>query len=245
MRLRDVEPGDVGAYVRMRCDPVMMAELGGPRPREGMAANGGPESRGHRPATAVLTRDRSGVRARGNPSPKCVVMTCWRAPVAHSRNLIIEFGYASGRARQSYCAGRTGRPAGAAHAPVPAIRSARRAWCAGQPGLGVRHRGRHGPRGLDRAETHGASGGSPAANALRHHRGRPVRSWLRGWNPRSASPAGSSLNSWARSATWVSSVRTGPPGLCGNVPMGSRPSSRKTSTAWTMLWPSRACRACS
>jgi hypothetical protein len=25
MRLRDVEPGDVGAYVRMRCDPVMMA----------------------------------------------------------------------------------------------------------------------------------------------------------------------------------------------------------------------------
>jgi RimJ/RimL family protein N-acetyltransferase len=38
VRLRDVEPGDVGAYVRMRCDPVMMAELGGPLPREGMAA---------------------------------------------------------------------------------------------------------------------------------------------------------------------------------------------------------------
>jgi RimJ/RimL family protein N-acetyltransferase len=38
MRLRDVELGDVGAYVRMRCDPVMMAELGGPQPREGMAA---------------------------------------------------------------------------------------------------------------------------------------------------------------------------------------------------------------
>jgi RimJ/RimL family protein N-acetyltransferase len=36
MRLRDVEPGDVGAYVRMRCDPVMMTELGGPLPREGM-----------------------------------------------------------------------------------------------------------------------------------------------------------------------------------------------------------------
>ena len=30
MRLRDVELGDVAAYVRMRCDPVMMAELGGP-----------------------------------------------------------------------------------------------------------------------------------------------------------------------------------------------------------------------
>ncbi|RKN46369.1 GNAT family N-acetyltransferase [Micromonospora endolithica] len=38
MILRDVEPGDVGAYVRMRCDPVMMAELGGPLPEEGMAA---------------------------------------------------------------------------------------------------------------------------------------------------------------------------------------------------------------
>jgi RimJ/RimL family protein N-acetyltransferase len=38
VRLRDVEPGDVDAYVRMRCDPVMMAELGGPLPREGMAA---------------------------------------------------------------------------------------------------------------------------------------------------------------------------------------------------------------
>jgi RimJ/RimL family protein N-acetyltransferase len=37
VRLRDVELGDVGAYVRMRCDPVMMADLGGPLPSEGMA----------------------------------------------------------------------------------------------------------------------------------------------------------------------------------------------------------------
>ena len=36
MRLRDVELGDVDAYVRMRCDPVMTAELGGPLPREGI-----------------------------------------------------------------------------------------------------------------------------------------------------------------------------------------------------------------
>ncbi len=36
MRLRDVELGDVSAYVRMRCDPVMMADLGGPLPREGI-----------------------------------------------------------------------------------------------------------------------------------------------------------------------------------------------------------------
>ncbi|MET8545438.1 GNAT family N-acetyltransferase [Kitasatospora sp. NPDC004799] len=33
MRLREVRAGDVEAYVRMRCDPVMMAELGGPLPR--------------------------------------------------------------------------------------------------------------------------------------------------------------------------------------------------------------------
>jgi RimJ/RimL family protein N-acetyltransferase len=38
MRLRDVEPGDVAAYVRMRCDPVMTAGLGGPLPREGIEA---------------------------------------------------------------------------------------------------------------------------------------------------------------------------------------------------------------
>ncbi|MEU6893587.1 GNAT family N-acetyltransferase [Streptomyces sp. NPDC046557] len=37
MLLRNVELGDVEAYVRMRCDPVMMADLGGPLPREGMA----------------------------------------------------------------------------------------------------------------------------------------------------------------------------------------------------------------
>ena len=34
--LRNVELGDVDAYVRMRCDPVMMTELGGPLPREGI-----------------------------------------------------------------------------------------------------------------------------------------------------------------------------------------------------------------
>jgi hypothetical protein len=38
MLLRDVEMGDVAAYVRMRCDPVMMAELGGPLPRDGIEA---------------------------------------------------------------------------------------------------------------------------------------------------------------------------------------------------------------
>ncbi|MCC9305603.1 GNAT family N-acetyltransferase [Kitasatospora sp. RB6PN24] len=38
MRLRDVELRDLDAYLAMRCDPVMMAELGGPLPVEGMAA---------------------------------------------------------------------------------------------------------------------------------------------------------------------------------------------------------------
>jgi RimJ/RimL family protein N-acetyltransferase len=36
MQLRDVTPGDVDAYIRMRCDPVMMTDLGGPLPMDGM-----------------------------------------------------------------------------------------------------------------------------------------------------------------------------------------------------------------
>jgi RimJ/RimL family protein N-acetyltransferase len=35
--LRDVRLSDVAVYRRMRCDPVMMAELGGPQPPEGIA----------------------------------------------------------------------------------------------------------------------------------------------------------------------------------------------------------------
>lgn len=38
MLLRNVRLGDVEAYVRMRCDPVMMDELGGPLPRTGIEA---------------------------------------------------------------------------------------------------------------------------------------------------------------------------------------------------------------
>lgn len=36
MLLRNVRPDDLDAYLRMRCDPVMMADLGGPLPRDGM-----------------------------------------------------------------------------------------------------------------------------------------------------------------------------------------------------------------
>ncbi|GAA5014778.1 GNAT family N-acetyltransferase [Kitasatospora paranensis] len=36
MHLRNVTLDDVEAYVRMRCDPVMMKDLGGPLPREGI-----------------------------------------------------------------------------------------------------------------------------------------------------------------------------------------------------------------
>ncbi|MBD0692705.1 GNAT family N-acetyltransferase [Streptomyces sp. CBMA123] len=38
MRLRNVEAGDLEPYLRMRCDAGMMAELGGPLPREKVAA---------------------------------------------------------------------------------------------------------------------------------------------------------------------------------------------------------------
>ncbi|MGI5215871.1 GNAT family N-acetyltransferase [Plantactinospora sp. CA-290183] len=37
MLLRDVEPADLDAYLRMRCDPVMMRELGGPQSRDRVA----------------------------------------------------------------------------------------------------------------------------------------------------------------------------------------------------------------
>jgi len=36
MRLRMLSRGDAGAYLRMRCDPVMMSGLGGPLPRAGV-----------------------------------------------------------------------------------------------------------------------------------------------------------------------------------------------------------------
>ena len=38
MRLRNVSPADVDAYVRMRCDPAMTADLGGPQRAEDMPA---------------------------------------------------------------------------------------------------------------------------------------------------------------------------------------------------------------
>ena len=38
MLLRDVELGDVEPYVQMRCNPTMMAEQGGPLPRDGIEA---------------------------------------------------------------------------------------------------------------------------------------------------------------------------------------------------------------
>ena len=37
MLLRDVEPADLDAYLRMRCDPAMMTELGGPQPADRIA----------------------------------------------------------------------------------------------------------------------------------------------------------------------------------------------------------------
>lgn len=40
MQLRGVVPDDVDAYVRMRCDPVMTADLGGPLPPGGIGREG-------------------------------------------------------------------------------------------------------------------------------------------------------------------------------------------------------------
>lgn len=45
MRLRNVEVDYVDTYVRTRCDPRVMAELGGPLPREGMEAKVRAEAR--------------------------------------------------------------------------------------------------------------------------------------------------------------------------------------------------------
>ena len=49
MKPRDVEPGDVDAYLRMRCDPAMMAELGGPVRYESIAAKVETDSERHGP----------------------------------------------------------------------------------------------------------------------------------------------------------------------------------------------------
>jgi RimJ/RimL family protein N-acetyltransferase len=38
VHLRAVEPGDIDIYVRLRCDPEVMTDLGGAQPRAGMEA---------------------------------------------------------------------------------------------------------------------------------------------------------------------------------------------------------------
>ncbi|MFI9424079.1 GNAT family N-acetyltransferase [Streptomyces achromogenes] len=74
MRLRDVSPGDVDAYVRMRCDPVMMADLGGPLPREGMADKVG---RDVRQAAAGLAWIKMIVPDPGRPDVVAGTVTIW------------------------------------------------------------------------------------------------------------------------------------------------------------------------
>ena len=64
MRLRNVELGDVGAYVRMRCDPAMMADLGGPLPRAGI------EDKVVRDARAA-TADDAWIKTRAGPRFSC------------------------------------------------------------------------------------------------------------------------------------------------------------------------------
>ncbi|MEU3527606.1 GNAT family N-acetyltransferase [Streptomyces sp. NPDC038707] len=74
MELRDVSPDDVDAYVRMRCDPVMMAGLGGPLPREGMADKVG---RDVREAAAGLAWIRMIVPDPGRPGEVAGTVTLW------------------------------------------------------------------------------------------------------------------------------------------------------------------------
>jgi RimJ/RimL family protein N-acetyltransferase len=70
MRLRDVEPGDVDAYIRMRCDPVMTAHLGGPQPREGMADKVARDAAEARAGTALIKMIMvpAGPRAKAGPA---------------------------------------------------------------------------------------------------------------------------------------------------------------------------------
>ncbi|GAA2238480.1 GNAT family N-acetyltransferase [Streptomyces nogalater] len=74
MELRDVSLDDVDAYVRMRCDPVMMADLGGPLPREGMADKVG---RDVRQAAAGLAWIKMIVPDRGRPDVVAGTVTLW------------------------------------------------------------------------------------------------------------------------------------------------------------------------
>ncbi|MFD4977045.1 GNAT family N-acetyltransferase [Streptomyces sp. NPDC058424] len=74
MLLRDVTPGDVDAYVRMRCDPVMMAELGGPLPAGGMADK---VRRDARQAAAGLAWIKMIVPDPGTPEEVAGTVTIW------------------------------------------------------------------------------------------------------------------------------------------------------------------------
>ena len=88
MLLRDVELGavDVDAYVRMRCDPVMMAELGGPLPRDGIEGK--------------VARDVDDV-AHGRAFIKMIVVdelvagsvTMWTHAASDHRSTIAEIGW--------------------------------------------------------------------------------------------------------------------------------------------------------
>ncbi|MCL3997898.1 GNAT family N-acetyltransferase [Streptomyces lavenduligriseus] len=74
MRLRDVSPGDVDAYVRMRCDPVMMTDLGGPLPREGVADK---VARDVRQAAAGVAWIKMIVPDPGRPGVVAGTVTIW------------------------------------------------------------------------------------------------------------------------------------------------------------------------
>lgn len=74
MLLRNVTPDDVDAYVRMRCDPAMMGDLGGPLPREGIRDK---VLRDAREAAADLAWIKMIVPAPGTPDVVAGNVTIW------------------------------------------------------------------------------------------------------------------------------------------------------------------------
>ena len=90
MVLRDVELGDVDAYLRMRCDPVMMGELGGPLPREGMAdkvARDVADAADGRAMIKMIVPDAD------VPDVVAGSVTMWTHPAADHRTAIAEIGW--------------------------------------------------------------------------------------------------------------------------------------------------------
>jgi RimJ/RimL family protein N-acetyltransferase len=88
MWLRDVRVGDVEAYLRIRCDPAMMAELGGPQPRDGIEQMVRRHARDSRSGTALIC-----MIVPGN-DPTAVAGTVTLTTGEHDGETLTEMGWA-------------------------------------------------------------------------------------------------------------------------------------------------------